>query len=181
MRPRRCFSQTCREERRQQKSGSCRGPEAESYKHGRLLLVLRVIYADSLLYTLCRLSASRFHLALFTIAIMLFQPNFLVPIFVLGISGLEVAPNSNCSLLCMTDPSFNSSNPGSSFTHTDDLVCNDWELSGPNSSETGRKFLSCISCESTGSHFDQTTSESDIDWFLCTVCSDHPSNDPAWC
>ena len=109
---------------------------------------------------------------------MLSSVIIIIPFFVHAILGLEVAPDSNCSFFCMTQPNLNSSDPNSSYTHTDDLVCNDWELSGPNSTEAGRKFLNCISCESLGSHYDPTTGESDIDWFLCTVCFECPSNLP---
>ena len=46
------------------------------------------------------------------------------------------------------------------------IVCNDWELSGPNSTATGAKWKSCIGCESTSDHYDPGTKENDVYWFF---------------
>lgn len=81
--------------------------------------------------------------------------------------ALEVAPNSACSSLCMDRPDFDPSKTKSSSTQTADLYCEDWQYRGANSTSAGRKWKSCIECESSSNRFDPSSGENDVYWFLC--------------
>lgn len=80
---------------------------------------------------------------------------------------IEVTPNSGCSSICMNDPHSNPAFDNSSHTLAGDLVCNDWELSGPNSTRDGRIFHDCIQCQENSTAHDAQTNENDLYWFLC--------------
>jgi len=56
-----------------------------------------------------------------------------------------------------------------SSTQTFDLVCNDWELAGVNSTIKGRKFKECLTCESKSTSFDANSTENYVYWFLCNI------------
>lgn len=83
--------------------------------------------------------------------------------------SLEVTPNSACSSLCDTkiangaDPS----NDEITKTGSSDLVCSDYEYDGFNSTEVGRRFKNCLSCELNSTATDARTDESDVSWALC--------------
>ena len=96
---------------------------------------------------------------------------FLLPIICLlpSVYSLEVTPNSDCASFCIIDPSLNPAFENSSHTNTNALVCNDWELSGPNSTEEGRTFHDCLQCESSSTAVDKESKENDVYWFLCKL------------
>lgn len=82
--------------------------------------------------------------------------------------ALEVSPNSQCALLCLDDPNASTSDPIASSTQPGDVICEDWELDGYNSTSRGRKWNQCVSCESTSNaHGDSRVDETDTYWFLC--------------
>lgn len=82
------------------------------------------------------------------------------------IQGTEVAPGSNCSSLCIDQIGADESSPYTSTTMGNMLVCNDWELAGPNATATGEKWRSCLGCESTSAYYDPVSRENDVYWFL---------------
>lgn len=92
----------------------------------------------------------------------------LITLFVIKcVQGIEVAPGSKCSSLCIDQLGADESSPYSSTTVGSMLVCNDWELAGPNATATGEKWRSCLGCESTSAHYDNVSRENDVYWFLC--------------
>ena len=84
-----------------------------------------------------------------------------------SVEALEVAPNSVCSPICDDQISGNVSDIYASTTFTGDIVCQDWEIAGSNSSAYGRKWKSCLTCESMSTHTDDASGESDVEWLLC--------------
>ncbi len=86
-----------------------------------------------------------------------------------GLQALEVTPNSGCSALCLDHPHDDAGNKTMSSTQTFDLVCNDWELAGVNSTIKGRKFKECLTCESKSTSFDANSTENYVYWFLCNI------------
>ena len=89
-------------------------------------------------------------------------------LFLQSIAALEVAPNSQCAPQCIDDPNANLSDPVASSTQPTDVICEDWELNGYNSTSRGRKWNQCVTCESTSnSHGATRGDESDTYWFLC--------------
>ena len=80
---------------------------------------------------------------------------------------MEVTPNSACGGLCINNPQSNPAFDNSSYTLPPDVVCNDWELAGDNSTAAGRKFKECLLCESTSSARDVSSDQNDVYWFLC--------------
>ena len=83
-------------------------------------------------------------------------------------TSLEVSPGSTCAPLCIDSPGLNASDPRSSQTFTDDLVCTEDQYS---STDQGKKFKSCVDCLITSTHVDATTGESDLYWALCMLLS----------
>ncbi|MCJ1422334.1 hypothetical protein MMC29_000214 [Sticta canariensis] len=84
------------------------------------------------------------------------------------IHAVEVTPNSECSPLCDNFIS-NDSDPGddrTSFTLTGDVVCNDDEYDGPNSTVPGRKFKDCLTCELKSTAIDKKTKQNEAYWVL---------------
>jgi hypothetical protein len=79
--------------------------------------------------------------------------------------ALQVTPGSPCADFCIDEKTLDQSDPKSSNTDGDDIVCNDFEFSSDNA---GKKFQRCMTCLQ-GSDFVKG-SESDLDWFLCTSC-----------
>lgn len=77
-----------------------------------------------------------------------------------------VNKNSTCLDLCKGDRPFDP-NDFSTDTYPWDIVCDDWEVLGPNSTISGRKFKSCLSCERTSSIYDPSTKIGDVYWLLC--------------
>ncbi|KAL1967125.1 hypothetical protein VTN77DRAFT_3416 [Rasamsonia byssochlamydoides] len=97
---------------------------------------------------------------------------FVAALLGVTVSGIEVAPNSPCSDLCIDKPGLNISNPYSSSTQTWDLVCEDGELSGPQATATGIKWVNCVGCESASSANSPDTpptGENDVYWFLFNI------------
>ena len=85
------------------------------------------------------------------------------------IYAVEVTPNSECSSLCDNNIS-NESDPGAdsnSFTLARDVVCNDYEYDGPNSTVPGRKFKDCLTCELNSTATDSKTNQNEAYWVLC--------------
>lgn len=83
------------------------------------------------------------------------------------IRAIEVAPDSDCSGICINDPAADPSSIHPSFTTSSHVLCNDWELYGSNADDKGKKFKSCLECESTSTHSDRSSGENDVYWFLC--------------
>lgn len=85
---------------------------------------------------------------------------------------------SKCSSLCIDNVKADPDDGRASTTNTSMLICKDWELDGPNSTVTGRKWNDCLSCESSSNATDQNLSrgnqENDVYWFLCELypCED---------
>ena len=84
-----------------------------------------------------------------------------------AVHAIEVTPNSDCASFCITDTRLDPSSTLASSTQTGDLVCDDWELDGPNSTQKGRTFHDCLQCESNSTAVDKTSKENDVYWFLC--------------
>jgi len=81
--------------------------------------------------------------------------------------GIEVTPYSPCASLCVNIPNSNIASVNSSWTLPVDLVCNDWELDGPNSTSIGRIFHDCVQCQVHSTAYDAKSNENDQYWFLC--------------
>lgn len=97
---------------------------------------------------------------------------FFLSFYILNsVHGVEVTPNSDCASFCLPSPNLDPSLDLSSTTQTRDLVCNDWELDGPNSTRVGRLFHDCLQCESNSTAVDKSTKENDVYWFLCKLCA----------
>lgn len=78
---------------------------------------------------------------------------------------LQVTPNSPCSSLCIDSSDLDVSDPNSSSTNNDDITCYDTDF---NTTATGRKFSSCMTCLQDSSFYQGQ--ESDQGWFLCEHC-----------
>ena len=81
--------------------------------------------------------------------------------------ALEVAADSRCAPLCVNEAGSNVSDIYSSGTYFSELACNDWELSGPNSTGVGKKWVDCLNCTSTSTQHDSEAN--DVYWFLCKL------------
>ena len=87
--------------------------------------------------------------------------------------AIEVAPNSGCAPLCLDSPNGNASDAFASSTQVSDLTCYDAEY---DLTATGRKFKSCVTCESHSTTVDDASGEHDLYWFLCElVKGQHPA------
>ena len=71
--------------------------------------------------------------------------------------NLHVVPGSNCTAVC-------SRNGASSDTSSKDITCIDKEY---NTTDVGRSFQRCISCEMESHTFDHETKQTDLGWALC--------------
>lgn len=82
---------------------------------------------------------------------------------------LEVTPNSGCSSLCDAKIAKGADPSDSRITKTSssDLVCNDYEYDGSNSTEVGRRLKDCLSCELNSTATDAKSNENDVYWALC--------------
>lgn len=80
------------------------------------------------------------------------------------ISALQVTPGSPCSSFCIDAPDLDETDPESSNTEPEDIICNDDDFT---SEDNGQKFQRCLTClqESEFSH----GHESDQQWFFCTL------------
>lgn len=81
--------------------------------------------------------------------------------------ALEVTPNSPCSPFCLNNIQDNPKDYDVSFTIAPDVICEDWELDGPNATVKGRKWVDCLNCEKTSTIVDKRSLENDVYWFLC--------------
>lgn len=81
--------------------------------------------------------------------------------------ALEVTPNSPCSPFCMDRAANDPWQDGSSQTMSFDLICEDWEFEGPNSTVKGRKWKDCLECEETSKAIDAATRQNEVYWLLC--------------
>ena len=79
--------------------------------------------------------------------------------------AIEVAGGSRCAPLCLNSPGADVNDIYASGTKPSDLICNDWELTGANSTTRGRKWVDCLSCTSTSTTVDEEAN--DVYWFLC--------------
>ena len=91
-----------------------------------------------------------------------------------GAHALQVSGGSKCAPFCIDNIYSNVALANSSTTNPWDLVCNDWELDGPNSTAIGRKWKDCLSCLSTSPAQNKADDENDVYWFLCRSCSCEP-------
>ncbi|KAM6522428.1 hypothetical protein FALCPG4_012088 [Fusarium falciforme] len=75
--------------------------------------------------------------------------------------ALQVAPNSPCAHFCLDSADLDRSDPRSSNTNGDDIVCNDVDFKNK---PAGQKYQRCLAClqDSTFKRDD----ENDLDWFL---------------
>jgi hypothetical protein len=80
------------------------------------------------------------------------------------VAALQVSPNSPCSSFCIDAPDLDESDPASSNTEGDDVVCADDDFT---SKPAGQKFQRCLAClqDSAYSH----GHESDQQWFFCEL------------
>ncbi|KAK3403191.1 hypothetical protein B0T20DRAFT_486154 [Sordaria brevicollis] len=76
-------------------------------------------------------------------------------------SALQVTPNSPCASVCLDSPDLDRSDPNSSNTKNNDIVCKDGKV---DNSPAGTKWKDCMTCLQT-STFSQD-SETDQMWFL---------------
>lgn len=84
--------------------------------------------------------------------------------------GNEVTPFSNCSSLCLLRPGDDIASSKASRFNEKDVVCNDWELDGPNSTAVGRRFVNCTKCLSTSvAQISDSQFENDPYWFVCSL------------
>ena len=82
-----------------------------------------------------------------------------------SVRAIEVAGGSRCGPLCVNGPGADINDIYASGTTPSDLLCNDWELAGANSTTRGRKWVDCLSCTSTSTTVDEEAN--DVYWFLC--------------
>jgi len=75
--------------------------------------------------------------------------------------AIQVSPNSQCASVCQDNADQDKSDAMQSNTLGSDIVCRDNNYATP----TGQKFKTCIECLQQSS--DKSTSESDLQWFLC--------------
>ena len=71
--------------------------------------------------------------------------------------SLHVIPGSNCTAVC-------SNNVTSSNTTVADITCIDKDF---NTTDAGKSFQSCISCEMESHTFDHDSKQTDLGWALC--------------
>ena len=107
--------------------------------------------------------------------------SLLILLSLTGAHALEVTGGSVCGPACIDDISENPNFSSSSHTISGDLVCDDWELDGPNSTVRGRKWKDCQGCLSTSTAQNEADKENDVYWFLCrfldvSVCFKPKSN-----
>jgi hypothetical protein len=76
--------------------------------------------------------------------------------------ALQVTPNSPCAAICLDDASQDVSDPKTSNTFADDIVCLD---SGYAGTAAGKKYKACVSCLQASSA--SGSGENDQGWFLC--------------
>ena len=77
----------------------------------------------------------------------------------LPVSALQVAPGSNCTMLCYGQVSF-------SNTTTEDITCYDKEY---DSTSVGKVFKNCVACEMKSESFNPGTLQTDLGWALCAL------------
>ncbi|KAF5021646.1 hypothetical protein F66182_6304 [Fusarium sp. NRRL 66182] len=86
----------------------------------------------------------------------------LLPIlFSVLVTALQVTPDSPCSQFCLDSPRLDRSDPNSSKTRGDDIVCNDDDFK---SKPEGQGFQRCLACLQDSTF--KKGNESDQDWFL---------------
>lgn len=91
----------------------------------------------------------------------------LYPLFRL-VHSIEVTPNSKCFWVCVDD--IGNSDINDKYTtkaSTDEVVCEDYQLAGPNSTVKGQKWKECLTCELSSAAVDPSSDEIDIYWFIC--------------
>lgn len=54
---------------------------------------------------------------------------------------------------------------------TNEVVCEDYQLAGPNSTIEGKKWKDCLTCELSSTAVDPSSGEIDIYWFICKYTS----------
>lgn len=85
------------------------------------------------------------------------------------VHSIEVTPNSKCFSVCANDISgnVNIADPINSWTAGSNVVCEDYELAGPNSTVKGRKWKECLTCELNSTAVDLPSRENELYWVLC--------------
>lgn len=92
-------------------------------------------------------------------------PTALATLFLLFLrlaTALQVTPNSPCTQFCIDKPDLDRSDPNSSNTQGDDIVCQDRDFS---KKVEGQKFQRCLACLQDSTF--ERGQENDQDWFLC--------------
>lgn len=86
------------------------------------------------------------------------------------VRSIEVTPQSKCSWICVDDiGKGDKANDQSSMTVSSDVVCEDYQLAGPNSTDKGRKWKDCLTCELTSKAVDPSSNENELYWILCKL------------
>ena len=76
------------------------------------------------------------------------------------VTALHVVPGSNCTGVC-------SQGLDAANTATSDVTCYDEDY---NSTDVGRQFRDCVSCEMQSRTFDHQSTQTDLGWALCRFC-----------
>ena len=87
------------------------------------------------------------------------------------VHSIEVTPNSKCFSVCANDISSGSNiaDGKNSWTLGRDVVCEDYQLAGPNSTVQGRKWKECLTCELNSTAVDSPSKENELYWVLCKL------------
>lgn len=91
-------------------------------------------------------------------------------LFIRFVHSIKVSPNSDCFWVCVDDIGTSDvTDKSTTKPSTDQIVCEDSQLAGPNSTVKGQKWKECLTCESSSVNLDPISGESDIYWFLCKL------------
>lgn len=87
------------------------------------------------------------------------------------VHSIEVTPNSKCFSVCANDISSSSNIADGKYSWTigSDVVCEDYQLAGPNSTVQGRKWKECLTCELNSTAVDAPSKENELYWVLCKL------------
>lgn len=85
--------------------------------------------------------------------------------------SIEVTPNSKCFPVCANDISSSSNIADGKYSWTlgNNVVCEDYQLAGPNSTVEGRKWKECLTCELNSTAVDAPSKENELYWVLCKL------------
>lgn len=87
------------------------------------------------------------------------------------VHSIEVTPNSKCFSLCANEigSEDNIADGKHSWTVGNNVVCEDDQLAGPNSTVRGRKWKECLTCELASTAVDSPSNENELYWVLCKL------------